>query len=383
VGLSPTAELLFQAGCRMRYVGSLGGYVAEHDRYLRTSIPEILVAGDVSGIEEASTAMLEGRLAGTAACMDLPGTIDRDGAESLLEALQQKLIELRQGPFGAKTRAGKKEITNQELVIPESFVPIERKPMARKRPPGQVKGTARAVVECYEEIPCNPCQDACPTGALRIEGVLTNLPRLDPELCTGCGKCITSCPGLAIFVMDKEYAPERALIMLPYEFLPVPQVGEKVQALDRSGRVRYDAEVVKVRQGAKQDRIVVISISVPRELADEVRFIRPYQWKWEDFQARPFRPGEDHAEEPTVCMCEDVKQSEVERFIDEGLYTVEEIKRVLRCGMGACQGRTCSRLIAQLIARKTGRPISEIKRPTVRPPLSPVPLGTIGMRANE
>ncbi|MCK5596510.1 MAG: (2Fe-2S)-binding protein, partial [Candidatus Eisenbacteria sp.] len=44
-----------------------------------------------------------------------------------------------------------------------------------------------------------------------------------------------------------------------------------------------------------------------------------------------------------ICRCEDVTYGEIVDVIDEGLTTTEEIKRVLRCGMGPCQGRTCSR----------------------------------------
>jgi len=75
-----------------------------------------------------------------------------------------------------------------------------------------------------------------------------------------------------------------------------------------------------------------------------------------------------------ICRCEDVSLEEVERVIDEGYTNLEEIKRFLRCGMGNCQGRTCIILVAQILSRKTGKPISEIKFPTVRPPIRPVPL---------
>jgi len=87
-----------------------------------------------------------------------------------------------------------------------------------------------------------------------------------------------------------------------------------------------------------------------------------------------------------VCRCEDVSLEEVNRVIDEGYTDLEEIKRLLRCGMGSCQGRTCLRLIAQILSRKTGKPISEMKFPTYRPPVRPVPLclfittNTIGWR---
>lgn len=75
-----------------------------------------------------------------------------------------------------------------------------------------------------------------------------------------------------------------------------------------------------------------------------------------------------------ICRCEDVTLEEVEKAIDEGYTTLEEIKRVLRCGTGACQGRTCTRLILSIISRKTGRPVDEIDIPRARPPIRPVPV---------
>lgn len=73
-----------------------------------------------------------------------------------------------------------------------------------------------------------------------------------------------------------------------------------------------------------------------------------------------------------ICRCEDVLLEEVERVIDEGYTNLEEIKRLLRCGMGPCQGRTCLILIAQILSRKTGRSISQMQFPTARPPIRPV-----------
>ena len=65
VGLAPMIELPLLAGCKVCYISALGGYVPLHDEYLKTSNSDIFVAGDTSGIEEASVAMEEGRLAAT------------------------------------------------------------------------------------------------------------------------------------------------------------------------------------------------------------------------------------------------------------------------------------------------------------------------------
>jgi NAD(P)H-nitrite reductase large subunit len=84
-----------------------------------------------------------------------------------------------------------------------------------------------------------------------------------------------------------------------------------------------------------------------------------------------------------ICRCEDVLLEDVNRAIDEGYTSLEEIKRLLRCGMGPCQGRTCLMLIAQVLSRKTGRQISQMKFPTVRPPVRPVPLAVFVASKNK
>jgi bacterioferritin-associated ferredoxin len=78
-----------------------------------------------------------------------------------------------------------------------------------------------------------------------------------------------------------------------------------------------------------------------------------------------------------ICRCEDVTEDEVRAAIREGLTSLDEVKRILRCGMGHCQGRTCGRLIARLIAEETGLPMSEQDWTTFRPPTRPVPLGVL------
>jgi len=130
-----------------------------------------------------------------------------------------------------------------------------------------------AIIECIEEIPCDPCETACPAGAIKIGSSITNLPVLDEDKCTGCGVCISSCPGLAIFVLSLNYTDESALISFPFEFFPLPKVGEEVSAIDRQGRTVCKGKVVKILNKRKQDRTPVVSISIPKKYALVVRGI--------------------------------------------------------------------------------------------------------------
>ncbi|MDQ0286435.1 NAD(P)H-nitrite reductase large subunit [Desulfofundulus luciae] len=86
-----------------------------------------------------------------------------------------------------------------------------------------------------------------------------------------------------------------------------------------------------------------------------------------------------------VCRCEDVTLEEIRQVIAGGAHTLDEIKRLKRCGMGPCQGRTCRPLIAGEIARITGQDPANVALPTFRPPAIPLKLGTLarGGAGNE
>lgn len=104
VGLTPLTELCWQAGCEMAFIRELSGHVPLVDENLETTVPGIYAAGDVSGIEEASSAMVEGRLAGYAAAGSLG--YEPEKARERREAAAAELCELRSGPTGAKILAG-------------------------------------------------------------------------------------------------------------------------------------------------------------------------------------------------------------------------------------------------------------------------------------
>ena len=80
-----------------------GGQVPLCDKYGETSVKGIFVAGDVSGIEEASSAMIEGRMAGTAAACEL-GFMNEKERDEKLAALEEALESLRQGMFGPENK---------------------------------------------------------------------------------------------------------------------------------------------------------------------------------------------------------------------------------------------------------------------------------------
>ena len=82
-------------------------------------------------------------------------------------------------------------------------------------------------------------------------------------------------------------------------------------------------------------------------------------------------------EDVIICRCEDITLAELRSALRAGFTDFEELKRVLRCTMGPCQGRTCRELVLREIARARGLSPEEIEVPAYRPPTTPVRLGEL------
>lgn len=89
-----------------------------------------------------------------------------------------------------------------------------------------------------------------------------------------------------------------------------------------------------------------------------------------------FRPGlmELARDDTPLCRCEGVTLGQVKAAVADGATDLHQVKLATRAGMGYCQGRFCSPLVAPVVAQATGRPASEILPFTVRPPFQPLPL---------
>jgi len=86
---------------------------------------------------------------------------------------------------------------------------------------------------------------------------------------------------------------------------------------------------------------------------------------------------EDKSKDIIVCRCEEVPMGEVREWIAKGYDTFDELKRLLRVGMGPCQGRGCREIIMREISKATGRPMAAVDPGTFRPPVKPVKLGIL------
>lgn len=108
IGLTPDTTLLSQVGAKMAWIPELGGLVAYRTKYQETTVPGVFVAGDASGIEEATTAILEGRIAGLSAVIRTKGKIENAVKER--ENYVKFLEEYRKSPLLARSREGIKKV---------------------------------------------------------------------------------------------------------------------------------------------------------------------------------------------------------------------------------------------------------------------------------
>lgn len=131
----------------------------------------------------------------------------------------------------------------------------------------------RVFIDCPECIPCNPCEYACPAGAIQVGAQITSRPQVDLQTCTGCGLCVAACPGQACFLVDPEFGPEEASVDFPFEYLPLPQPGQTVEARNNLGETVCAGRVIRVHPGGGSTQVV--RIAVPSQFAYQVRGIRP------------------------------------------------------------------------------------------------------------
>jgi Fe-S-cluster-containing hydrogenase component 2 len=130
-----------------------------------------------------------------------------------------------------------------------------------------------AVIECVQEIPCNPCEQACSSGAIVVGQPITRLPVLDGTKCIGCGACLAFCPGLAIFLVHKNYTDTSSLVEFPYEYLPLPEEGSLVPCGGRDGNFIAEGKVVTVKQTRQNDGTALIVVEIPKEYFMDIRTI--------------------------------------------------------------------------------------------------------------
>ncbi len=316
VGLSPCDELLESA----KRVGL-----------------KVYAAGDTAEIAEASAAIFSGRIVGRQMAADLgvPADIPPHWPE-LAETLRSKPGKIA------------------------TFTPVDR--------PQPVF----PLIRCVQEIPCDPCREACPDHLISLSGPsIMNLPHFNGA-CLGCGKCVAVCPGLAISLVVNDYDPSgnNALLMLPYE-LAISRVplGLEVNTVDFDGNPVGKGTVVAVRERPDQDRRHLLLVEVP---ASDKLLVAGFRAREPSIPLSGVAPPLA-LEDPIVCRCERVRKSTIVNEIRAGVRDLNQLKALARCSMGGCGGKTCTELVRRIF-REEGVNLNDVTPGTTRPLIAETPL---------
>lgn len=232
------------------------------------------------------------------------------------------------------------------------------------------------VIRCVQEIPCNPCAEACPKGWIKLESEsIMSLPRWTGD-CVGCLKCAAVCPGLAITVVDKRFDPteKTAWVWIPWEFDDeTAEPGRSVALTGFEGEEIASGVIRHVRALKWMDKRKMVAVEVDSSLAAKIAGIRVLDAD----QGLPIqRESDSDKDEVMICLCERVSKKEIRRLIRLGIRDLNAIKAATRSGMGACGGKTCENLVKEVF-REEGIPIQEVTGYVKRPFTIEVSLRTL------
>lgn len=83
-------------------------------------------------------------------------------------------------------------------------------------------------------------------------------------------------------------------------------------------------------------------------------------------------------DEMIICRCEEITKGEIRKAVYEGMFTITEIRRYLRTGMGLCQGQTCGKLVKGIVARELGVSPLDLESAQARAPIRPIEMKVLG-----
>lgn len=248
--------------------------------------------------------------------------------------------------------------------------------------PGPVKGShpfpkdkaVYPIIRCSQEIPCNPCMEACVLQSIKIkEPSMIGRPQFDGD-CLGCAQCVAICPGLAITLVDKGYdkTKKTARVIIPWEMPEgTIKIGQELMTTGEEGEIIGKGKVIAVKESKWQNKRLLVSLEVPYNKADLVAGIRMKEprSKKTGVTVKPIDDGE-----VIICRCERVTKKDIIDYIKKtGTRDINAVKAALRVGMGPCGGKTCTELIMRVF-RELGIDLKDVEPPVDRPFTQEVPL---------
>ncbi len=291
---------------------------------------KVFAAGDAMRIGEGTTAVLRGKQA----AMDIIQEMGVRSSYSEYLTLSKEYIDSQQHP----TR-----------ILESPHMPDE----------ARMKARPFVIIDCLYSFACNPCQFACPHGAITKASPDT-VPAIDYDKCTGCLKCVYQCPGLAIF----GYNTAKNQLFLPVEYFV--EEGREVWLVDNDGKKVGEGVIEKVMLKPNRTNVARVRAITPE--GSGIVAARGFIARESYPEPLVLTPATETESKEYVCHCEDVTLDEIMAVIGDRRYiSVDEIKHTTRLGMGPCRGKRCIKRLSMLL-RPAG--IEIVGDATPRAPLS-------------
>jgi len=297
---------------------------------------KVFSTGDAEEIAEASSAMFNGKITGIKIAKAL-----NKSSKKIPEEWSKKALILKSPPE-----------RTLPYILPEANEGVF------------------PVFHCVQEIPCNPCTSVCPLNQIKIsDESLLGLPTFEGE-CTGCMKCLTVCPALAITMVDYRRDLHFPIVSIPYEIGNHPvEVGQVIKVVDLEGELLEELPVINIRNTNTKTQI--IQVKAPSHIAKKIAGLRIQEPSVSNAWESPLLDTIDDT--VIVCRCERVTAGEIRKWIRKGITDMNQLKQLTRAGMGACGGKTCESLILRMY-KEEGYSLQDITYNTRRPLYIEVPL---------
>ncbi|MFX0116342.1 MAG: (2Fe-2S)-binding protein, partial [Candidatus Hodarchaeota archaeon] len=385
-----------------------GGYLVHEDKLRNLGVPiytrhTIVSANGTERVESITISEIDEKfhpLAGTERSFKVDTVLIAVGLESVDEFYikakefgmdvwaagdANEIAEASAAMFSGRIQALRvlKNLGFEDIEVPNIWI---EKMNILKRPAGKTLDLKRPekekgvfpVFHCHQEIPCNPCTSVCPKELIQIsDGSITGEPVLlgkeGDEDCTGCGRCVAVCPGLAITLIDYRKDSETPRVTIPLEMgSEAVKAGDKLKVISDLGEELGEFEIQSVRELSKFSHTQLVRMEIPKDIAHRAAgFCIQRKEITEPMDQYHPVPLPDTA---IVCRCERITAGEIREWIRRGVKDANQLKALTRAGMGACGGKTCTSLVERLF-REESIPLDEYTPGTKRPLFVEVPLG--------
>ena len=297
---------------------------------------KVFSTGDAEEIAEASSAMFNGKITGIKIAKAL-----NKSSKKIPEEWSKKALILKSPPE-----------RTLPYILPEANEGVF------------------PVFHCVQEIPCNPCTSVCPLNQIKIsDESLLGLPTFEGE-CTGCMKCLTVCPALAITMVDYRRDLHFPTVSIAYEIGNHPvEVGQVINVVDLEGELLEELAIINIR--TTNTKTQIIQVKAPSYIAKKIAGLCIQEPLVSNVWESPLLDTIDDT--VIVCRCERVTAGEIRKWIRKGVTDMNQLKQLTRAGMGACGGKTCESLIIRMYMEE-GYSLQDITYNTRRPLYVEVPL---------